>query len=53
MNDVDVLGHIQAVRSATAVDLVATVVHCKTDQGVVVLPMVFYKIGYSAEDVVV
>ena len=39
MDDVQILVHIQAVRAARAVDLMAAVIHGKADQRVMLLPM--------------
>ena len=46
VHDVQILGHIQTVGAAAAVDLVAAVIHGETNQRVVLLPVALYG-GYQ------
>ena len=45
MNDIYILGHIKAVRAASSVNFMASVVHGESDQRIVMLPMGFYHFG--------
>ena len=45
MNDIEILFHIKTVRAATAIDLMASVIHCKANESVVIFPIILYKLN--------
>ena len=45
MNDIQILRHIKSVRAAISVYFVATVVRCKSNQGIMFFPVISDKLG--------
>ena len=53
MDNIYVLLHIKAVRPASTVDLVTTVIHGKSDQSVMTTIIAFDSITYHTKDMIV
>ena len=49
MNDIEVFGHIEAVRTAITVDFVTAVIHSEADESIVVLPIAVNESGEHSE----
>ena len=53
VHDIEILRHIKAVGAATAVDLMAAMIHGKAHQRIMGRPMGFNQLGKDAEDMAV